>query len=165
MTEIVTLGLAVPEEAERIARMSRDFIEQGLHWSWTFSRVQRHILDRSCSVVVARSERRLVGFAITRFADETAHLNLLAVRPEWRQQGCGRRLIDWLIASADAAGIRRIDLELRRGNAGARAFYERLGFKAGGERAHYYGGVETALTMSRNLYEPAADRSGEGKAP
>ena len=156
MTLTVTLALATPKDAEHIASMSRDLIEQGLRWSWTSSRVERHITDRNCSVVVARSDRRLVGFAITRFAEETAHLNLLAVKPEWRRQGCGRRLIDWLIASADAAGIRRIDLELRSGNLGARAFYESLRFKAGGERAHYYGGVETALTMSRYLYEPPA---------
>lgn len=152
MTQIITLGLAAQADADQIARMSRDLIEHGLNWSWTAPRVSRHIQDRDCSVVVARSEQRLVGFAITRFAEESAHLNLLAVLPEWRRQTCGRRLIDWLVASANAAGIRRIDLELRSANAGARAFYERLGFRAGAVRERYYGGVEAALTMTRDLY-------------
>lgn len=152
MSEIVTLGLAQPHEADRIARLSRDLIERGLRWSWTPSRVARHILDRHCSVVVARSDRRLVGFAIARFADDTAHLNLLAVLPQWRRQGCGRRLIDWLLATADAAGVRRLDLELRADNDEARTFYESMDFKVTGERQRYYEGALSALTMSRELY-------------
>lgn len=158
MSQILTLGLAVPAEASIIARMSRDLIESGLCWSWTPPRVQRHIRDRDCSVVVARATHRLAGFAIMRFAQESAHLNLLAVQPEWQRQGCGRRLIEWLVASADVAGIRCINLELRSGNAVARRFYDRLGFQVAGERPRYYEGVESATTMSLNLNAPPYSR-------
>jgi len=158
MAEILALGLAVPEDAGQIASMSRDLIESGLCWSWTPPRVKRHIQDRDCSVVVARAAHRLAGFAIMRFAQESAHLNLLAVQPEWQRQGCGRRLIEWLLASADVAGIRCVNLELRSGNAVARRFYDRLGFQVAGERPRYYEGVESATTMSLNLNETSFSR-------
>jgi len=131
--------------------MSRDLIEHGLRWSWTQCRVHRHIRDPETSVIVARSESRVVGFAIMQFGEEKAHLNLLAVAQEWRRQSCGRRLIQWLIESALVAGIARIDLELRAQNTGARGFYESLGFAVTGIKPHYYEGVEPALTMSRKL--------------
>ena len=131
--------------------MSRDLIEHGLKWSWTQHRVERHIRDRDSSVVVARSDSGVVAFAIMHFGEEKAHLNLLAVSREWRRQAYGSRLIDWLMKSAQTAGILRIDLELRAHNAGARSFYEQLGFAVTGLKPQYYAGVEPALTMSRKL--------------
>ncbi len=154
MPETLALGLAQPQEAERIARMSRELIEAGLPWSWTPARVLRHIQDRHSSVVVARSARRVAGFALMQFGDETAHLNLMAVMPAWRRHGCGRRMLEWLFATADTAGILRIDLELRADNTAAKSFYEALGFIAGEVRPHYYSRIEAALCMSKRLYAP-----------
>lgn len=151
VSETVTLGLAQPPEADQIARLSRDLIEAGLGWSWTPARVLRHIADRHSSVVVARNSQRVAGFALMRLGDDTAHLNLLAVSPAWRRQGCGRRLMEWQFATADVAGIERINLELRAENTGAKAFYESLGFAALGIKSRYYGGVEPALSMSKTL--------------
>lgn len=147
MSELATLGLARPHEADQIARMSRDLIEAGLRWAWTPDRVRRHILDRHCSAVVARSEHRVVAFALMHFGDEVGHLNLFAVDPAWRRQYCGRRLMEWLLASANVAGLKRIDLELRTDNGAAKSFYESLGFVATSIKPRYYQGVESALGM------------------
>jgi len=151
LSQIATIGLARTDEADQIARMSRDLIEHGLTWSWTQYRVGRHIRDRDCSVVVARSDDRVVAFALMHFGDEKAHLNLLAVAREWRRQAYGSRLIDWLVQSACVAGMQRIDLELRAHNADARSFYEKLDFTVTGLKPQYYQGTEPALTMSRKL--------------
>jgi [ribosomal protein S18]-alanine N-acetyltransferase len=151
MSALATIGLARADEADQIAQMSRDLIEHGLKWSWTQYRVQRHIQDRDTSVIVARNEGRVIAFAIMHFGEEKAHLNLLAVAREWRRQDYGRRLIDWLVRSAQVAGILRIDLELRAHNSQARAFYENLGFTVTGLKPKYYEGIEPALTMSRTL--------------
>jgi len=131
--------------------MSRDLVEHGLTWAWTEHRVARHIRDRDCCVIVARSDDRVIAFALMYFGDEKAHLNLLAVSREWRRQACGSRLIEWLVQSARVAGIQRIDLELRSGNAEARSFYEKLDFKETGIKPGYYQGTESAVTMSRKL--------------
>ncbi|HEX4151547.1 MAG TPA: GNAT family N-acetyltransferase [Steroidobacteraceae bacterium] len=151
MSELATLGLALSGDAEEIAEMSRDSIEAGLSWSWTPARVRRSILSRESSVVVARRERRVAAFAIMHVGDDVAHLNLLAVAGGHRRQGLGRRLIDWLSATALEAGVFRIDLELRANNAVARAFYQRLGFEALNIVPGYYQGVEPALRMCKRL--------------
>jgi len=166
MTELSTLALAQSYDAREIAEMSRDLIEQGLPWSWTPARVLHFIDGRDSSVVVARNLRRgdprygdhpigarrgIDAFAIMHFGDEVAHLNLLAVAPEHRRQGLGRQLMDWLTATAVAAGVFRIDLELRTQNEPARAFYESLGFGRESVVQGYYQGREAALRMSRRL--------------
>src|SRR6202049_1972301 len=128
MSELATLGLARATDAREIAEMSRDLIEHGLTWSWTPARVQRFISGAETSVVVARRELRLPAFAIMHFGGDVAHLNLLAVAPEHRRQGLGRRLMQWLTTTAIEAGVFRVNLELRTHNEAARIFYERLGF-------------------------------------
>jgi ribosomal protein S18 acetylase RimI-like enzyme len=160
MPELSTLRLATPADAREIAEMSRDLIEQGLTWSWTPARVQHFIMGSDSSVVVARRERRrapstaisgVAAFAIMHFGDDVAHLNLLAVAPEYRRQGLGRQLMDWLTLTAVEAGVFNINLELRTQNAEARAFYVSLGFAEQGVVQGYYQGREAALRMSRRL--------------
>jgi ribosomal protein S18 acetylase RimI-like enzyme len=151
MSELATLGLARVTDAREVAEMSRDLIEQGLTWSWTPARVQHFIMGPESSVVVARRERRIAAFAIMHFGDDVAHLNLLAVAPEHRRQGLGRRLMGWLTETAIEAGVFRINLELRLRNEPARIFYERLGFDQLGIVQGYYQGREPALRMSRRL--------------
>lgn len=151
MSELATLSLARHPDAVEIAEMSRDLIEHGLAWSWTPARVRRAILGRDCCVLIARREQRIAAFAIMYFGDDAAHLNLLAVSPEHRRQGLGKQLIQWLSATAVEAGVFRIDLELRETNAGAREFYQSLGFQTRDVVQGYYQGREPAVRMSRRL--------------
>ena len=76
------IRLARPAEAQEIAVLSRDRIEQGLAWSWTPARVLRSIRDRATNVAVVRDDRGVVAFAIMRYDDEQGHLDLFArLRP------------------------------------------------------------------------------------
>ena len=59
-----TLRLATRDDAQLIARLSRDRIEQGLGWSWTTPRVLRSIRDRETNVVVALEASEALGFGI-----------------------------------------------------------------------------------------------------
>jgi ribosomal-protein-alanine acetyltransferase len=160
MSELATLSLARSADAREIAEMSRDLVERGLAWSWTPARVKRSIEGRESSVVVARRERRIAAFAIMHFGDDVAHLNLLAVAAEQRRQGLGRRLMDWLTATAVEAGVFRINLEVRADNNAARLFYNSLGFEALNLVQGYYQGRESALRMTRQLGTSRADHGG-----
>ncbi len=138
-------------DARAIALLSRDHVERGLDWRYTPQRIAALIAHRECMAVVAARRDRIVGFAIMEFGDLIAHLCLLAVAPGARRQGTGGRLLDWLMASADVAGICHVRLEVRAGNHGARRFYQRSGFRVCGQRAGYYDGRETAVMMVRTL--------------
>ena len=60
-------------------------------------------------------------------------------------------LLEWLEASARTAGIFKIHLELRATNDGARAFYEKLGYRSAGRKSAYYDGREDAVRMTHDL--------------
>jgi ribosomal-protein-alanine N-acetyltransferase len=149
---VTTIGLARMADAARIARSSREWIEHGLPWSWTTARVAASVRRRDALVVVAREpESRIAGFAIMRYGDDDAHLDLLGVRPELRGQGLGRRLLEWLEKPALVAGIRSIRLEVRESNTAARRFYERLGYRTLCRLPGYYQERESALRMGREI--------------
>ena len=107
--------------------------------------------NRDCVVLAARDRRRVIGFAIMEFYAIHAHLNLFAVEPGYQRQGIGRQLLEWLEASARTAGIFKVHLELRANNDGARAFYEKLGYRSVGRKAAYYDGREDAVRMTHDL--------------
>jgi ribosomal protein S18 acetylase RimI-like enzyme len=147
----ISVGLARPSDVVEIALMSRDLIEKGLRWSWIPSRVAASVRSSNTIVVVARAEDRIAGFGIMRYSDDEAHLDLLGVSHDHRREGLGRRLVEWLEKPALVAGISAVFLEVRGSNHGARAFYERLGYRTLTHIAHYYQGRESAIRMGREL--------------
>jgi ribosomal-protein-alanine N-acetyltransferase len=90
-------------------------------------------------------------------ADE-AHVMTLAVRPDRRQRGFARALIEGALADPASAGARRVHLEVRPSNLAARALYGSLGFVPSGVRPGYYGD-EDALLLTLRL-EPRDNRRG-----
>jgi [ribosomal protein S18]-alanine N-acetyltransferase len=147
------ISLAVSADVQRIAALSRDTIEQGLEWSWTPRRVLKSVADAATNVAVARAGSRFVGFTIMKYADEEAHLLLLAVDAAHRRRGVGSALIAWLEATARVAGIGLISLEARASNTAARAFYNQLGYREVGLLEGYYRGVEDAVRITKDLRE------------
>lgn len=143
--------LALPCDAEAIAGMSREYIENGLAFRWTAERVQRAIQDRCCNVAVIDAREAIAAFGIMLYADETAHLALLAVTPALRRRGFGRRILGWLEMPARVAGISELRLEVRTDNPEAIGFYQRLGFAAEFTVRGYYQGRIDALRMVKNL--------------
>jgi len=96
-------------------------------------------------LILAVCEDRIVGFAVMRSLamDESELLNL-AVDPQFRRRGIGRKLIEECTASYPGT----VWLEVREGNGAARKFYEQLGFAEAGQRPDYYSeGAETAIVM------------------
>lgn len=84
-----------------------------------------------------------VGFTLSRTAPGEEELLLIAVLPEHRGRGIGRKLIERLAHDARARGAEFIFLEMRRGNP-AENLYVAVGFEPVGLRKDYY------LTKSGN---------------
>jgi ribosomal protein S18 acetylase RimI-like enzyme len=148
-------------DTARLAAMSGALIESGLRPRWGAERIGWHVLDPESVVLTARSDRGIAGFAVMRFGDDAAHLNLLAVEPAQRRRGIARRLLTWLEESALTAGTYLIGLELRANNEAAREFYRALGYRESGRVPGYYQGIEAAIRMERDVRvsRPAAARS------
>ena len=147
----LSLQLARPADATTIAQLSRDLIENGLQWRWTPRRVAASIRAPDVNVLVARIQENIAGFAIMRYGDDDAHLDLLAVAPPYRRAGVGRQLLEWLEKCAVVAGIFSVALEVRAENEGAQLFYKRMGYRPLLQLPGYYQGIEAALRMGRDL--------------
>lgn len=138
-------------DAHAIAAMSRDLVEFGLSWSWREPRIERCIRQPETMVLIADRARQIAGFAIMEFADEDAHLNLIAVKPRYQRQNVGKQILDWLEASARTAGITTIYLELRSRNRTAWMFYRKAGYREIAHLPGYYEGLESGLRMMKDL--------------
>jgi len=158
MIDASEIRLALPQDAVRIATMSRDYVEDGLGWGWTPARVLRSIRDRATNVVVAECGADLAGFGIMKYLDDDAHLLLFAVRPEYRRRGVGSGLVTWLESTATTAGIELIFLETRATNTAAREFYAARGYRELATLPRYYGS-EDAVRIGKDLGSFTAARS------
>ena len=134
-------------DATIIANMSRVLIEHGFRWRWTPERVAASIRAPNVNVLVARVPDRIAGFAIMRYGNDDAHLDLLGVAPPYQRAGVGRHLLEWLEKCAVVGGTFKIDLEVRAENTGAQLFYERMGYRILAHLPGYYDGVGDALRM------------------
>jgi ribosomal-protein-alanine N-acetyltransferase len=162
LTEI-TYRLAKAVEASPIAVLSRDLVESGLGWSWTVTRVVQSIKSPRNNVLIAEQctnsgsnsgsnpGSNLAGFGIMEYGNETAYLNLLAVKPRWQRHGIGRDMVNWMEQSALTAGITIVYLQCRANNTAAQAFYRKLGYKKLQTLPDYYRGIESAVLMGRDL--------------
>lgn len=97
------------------------------------------------------------GFALGRRAGPEAELLTLAVHPDARRRGIGRRLVR---AFEAAAGSEEAFLEVAETNVAARALYAGLGYAPVGRRPGYYHRPPAppldALVMRKRL-EPGAE--------
>lgn len=157
--DAITLQLARVRDIPDIVAMSSTIIEHGLPQSWNARRVLVHMKNRECTVLVAKSGEHFAGFAIMEFGSTTAHLNLLAVHPQFQRRGIARQMLEWLHDSAITVGTFIVNLELRAENAKALRFYRAMGYEECGYVPRYYSNVEDAVRMQRNL---ARNRNSDG---
>jgi ribosomal-protein-alanine N-acetyltransferase len=159
MAEIGTceLRLARTGDAALLARMSRDYIEQGLTWRWRAPAIISRIQAAETVVLVADLELAGMsftgGFAVMDFADDKAALTLLAVHPNLRRHGIGNKLMRWLHKSARVAAVEHIELQVRADNHHARRFYQQLGYVEETLLPNYYENQLAAYQMKLRLYD------------
>jgi [ribosomal protein S18]-alanine N-acetyltransferase len=79
------------------------------------------------------------GFAVGRVVAGEAELLTLAVAPEARREGRGRRLLAAFEAEAMARGAVAVFLEVGEDNLAARGLYAAEGYASAGYRRDYYG--------------------------
>ena len=150
-TADVAVRLARAADAVDIAAMSRDYIEDGLPWTWTAGRVEAAIREADINVVVAGERRAISAFGIMSYPDDDAHLLLFAVRKNQRRRGVGSAILRWLEEAADTAGAKRIRVECRRDNAAARNFYCEHGYQELSITTKFYRGLKDGIHLVKWL--------------
>jgi RimJ/RimL family protein N-acetyltransferase len=122
--------------------------------------IERYALLDNCVFLLAEAEDRVIGILHCQGGNlaATRHTTRLAisVRPEWRNQGVGTRLMQAALAWARETGLKRIELEVFARNARAIHVYEQCGFQHEGMRrraVYRYGQYHDLLMMAYLLEE------------
>jgi ribosomal protein S18 acetylase RimI-like enzyme len=150
-TTDVTVRLARTSDSEDIATMSRDYIEQGLPWTWTAGRVAAAIGDPDTNVVVVGERGAIQAFGIMSYPDDDAHLLLFAVGQAQRRRGVGSAILHWLEEAARTAGAKRIRVECRRDNVAARNFYCEHAYQEISITTKFYRGLKDGVHLVKWL--------------
>lgn len=117
-------------------------------------------------LVLDGGEGQILAYAGMWFVLDEAHVCNVAVHPDWRGRGYGRRIFEALIALAQENSMAMMTLEVRRSNAVAQALYHGCGFLDVGYRKRYYeDNREDALIMYREFScenAPDGDQAEDG---
>jgi ribosomal-protein-alanine N-acetyltransferase len=98
--------------------------------------------------LVAAAPEGIAGYVVAQDAADEGEILNLAITPARMRGGIGRALVERALATLRERGARRVFLEVREGNAAARALYAGLGFEAVGRRPRYYRRpVEDAIVL------------------
>ena len=82
--------------------------------------------------------QNIVGALVIWLIVDEAHIATIAVHPDYRHRGVGRRLLaEGLLQAADRGAVKSL-LEVRSGNTEALHLYFGFGYKAVGLRPNYY---------------------------
>lgn len=91
--------------------------------------VKRLLAHDETALLVAEFDNRLIGTVIAAWNGWRGHLYRLAVLPEYRRRGVGRRLVTAGEARLRARGATRIDAAVRDEELGSGEFWVAVGFR------------------------------------
>ena len=119
---------------------------------WTEAMLEEELYNDTASFIVAqRADGEVLGYAGLHVVLDEGYIDNVAVRPEYRRQGVGDRLLD-VFCRFGQAHLAFLTLEVRPSNAAAVALYEKHGFTEAGRRKDYYTDpAEDALLLTRRF--------------
>jgi ribosomal protein S18 acetylase RimI-like enzyme len=107
--------------------------------------IRRKLTVQPDLFLVAPRGTELAGTVMAGYDGHRGWVNYLAVAPDQRRHGLGRRLMREVEARLLAYGCPKVNLQVRAGNATAVAFYEALGFR-----------VDDVVSLGRRLIPDGA---------
>lgn len=114
---------------------------------WTRGMFLREIGTNIFYVLKEKNSNQLIGyFGYWHIFDEF-HITNLTVALEYRQQGIGSFILNYLLSEAKRKKCQRVILEVGETNSPAQGLYTKFGFEIIGKRKKYYANGEDALIL------------------
>ncbi len=164
----IVIEPATPSDLPELVRLE----EACFSSPWTSKMLEAELSgNRFARFLVARRMDMAGGSAIIAYlcfwiVFEEVRIMNLAVLESMRRRGIGRTLADLALQAGREEGAVRALLEVRYSNLGARALYERLGFRQTTIRPRYYTNPEEdAVLMEMYPIVTGASRSQNVGAP
>lgn len=130
----VVLHAIAPEHLDAVLTLDRLCFGQ----LWSLDAYQRELDSPNSELLGLFLGEELVGFGCYWAIVEEAHLTILAIHPQYQNQGLGQFLLCALLDSARQRGLERATLEVNASNHSALRLYQKFGFLTAGRRRNYY---------------------------
>ena len=118
--------------------------------AWSRESVAAELDKDTAYCAVALDDSRVVGYIAFENVIDEGSIAELAVAPEYRRKGIGRKLVELMLTSVD--GVRTVCLEVRASNGPAILLYKAMGFEIVTVRKDYYDSPrENAYIMIKRI--------------
>lgn len=121
-------------DVDRVAELERICFRT----PWSKAALAGELKNDIAHYLVGEAEGRVIAYAGMWVMFDEAHITNVAVDPEFRRLGIGKRLMLCMMRSAKLFGATLMTLEVRESNHSAQALYALLDFKNEGRRKRYY---------------------------
>ena len=105
---------------------------------WTEHMLMSEMKNRLAHYHVMEQEGKIAAYAGMWILFDEAHITNVAVLPQYRRKGLGRKLMLFSMQTAVRFGANKMTLEVRESNVGAQTLYAGVGFVKAGKRRKYY---------------------------
>ncbi len=130
---------AVLDDASCIAEIEAECFSD----AWSENAVKMQIERKQ--ITVYKENGNLLGYCIFMTAADEGEILRIAVKPDARKCGIGRKLLGGAVKIMASRGASEIFLEVRASNKDAISLYEKFGFEKTGIRKNYYENTEDAI--------------------
>ena len=119
---------------------------------WTHHAFRMELKNRMAVYRLAEVRGKVAAYAGMWLIIDEAHITNVAVHPDFRRLGLGRKIMETMVAEARSRNILRMTLEVRKSNKAAIQLYKDTGFLIAGIRpGYYYDNGEDAIIMWKEL--------------
>lgn len=101
-------------------------------WWHSEASIRRRAAAASCFTVAERGGE-VIGYAERELFPPRAHLNRIAIDPDYQGEGIGALLLKHVLVSSWKGGAETVSLNTQRSNRRSRRLYDRFGFEATGD--------------------------------
>lgn len=118
---------------------------------WNEKILKDEFYNENSEYFVICEDEIVCGFAGLWFNIDEAHIMNIAVRKDFRKNGIGSELLNFLIDEAKSKKKMCITLEVRDDNIPAIELYKKFNFDILGRRKKYYNNVNDAIIMTKSF--------------
>lgn len=116
--------------------------------SWSYGLLESGIYSLYDVYYVYEQEEQILGYCNLRLLAGEGEIQRIAVLPEYRRLGLGRKLMETMVDYAREKKAYAVSLEVRESNRAARNLYESYGFmKEAVRKGYYHNPEEDAVIM------------------
>ena len=92
--------------------------------------IEKYLWRNPFSCFVAEDGERRIGAILSGHDGRRGFIHHTAILPEYRGQGTGRRLVEYVMAALEREGIHKVALVAFKRNEAGHRFWEHMGFSA-----------------------------------